>query len=884
MRRRRHALLVALSLGALLTTLAVGALHGSAELGQRTATDTRSPVSRNATPAPSGTPRPRAAQPVASVSAVAVAATADVVAVGLAKEQKLALLDPVAGKVTRTVDTGLAPVSLSLTPDRRMAWLLSNKPGDNAIAVVDLTSGERRDSRRLREGAGAAAIAFASDGSRAYVAQNGGNSSPPDPATIAFLSTSGGQIGQVEIGRQTRGVQIMRRLDALAVQPAATGDMLYVAAQASGVVFALDGGSGAVLDQIEVGGGPVALISDAPHQRLYALLDTVNQLVAIDTSSRAIVARLTLPATPVDGALATDGTVFVLGGGDDGQLWAIPSDLTRVSAQVPIGNRPSGLALSSSGEQLYVTSAANGGTLSTIATATLQVTLSTKLPGEPSGVLVGQRTARVPSPTPASKPTPSPTIVPTPTPLPEGAQPPENLPSGVVSETFLADASVPVAIAFAPDGRLFYNELHSGRIRVVHNGVLLDEPFYRFGVSGQPEAGLIGLTLDPDFAHNHYVYVFYTSVPGGGTESGGANGPNQVVRLTDVNSRGTDLTPIVPDLPSGPIHNAGTLRFGPDGKLYIALGDNDQGNNAQDLGSLAGKILRVNPDGSIPTDNPFAGQTGKQGAIWAYGLRNPYSFAFHPQGQQLLAIENGPGDNDELDTILKGANYGWPPTGYKYKPGIVDPIAVMNPPIGPTGSTFYMGSQVPEWTNDWFYCNYHHGQLRRVHLAPVTFDRIVFEEVVKQGCTLDVATGPDGALYFTDSKGIYRLRMPNEDALPAVRTAAASAEARPTDEPAAAGTRPEDRDVNVSMAEWKLAPSRTRVPAGKVRLTAENTGGVPHALRIVGGGLDVSTESFGGGQSRSLDIVLAEGTYQLVCPIPGHEQQGMKASVTVVAP
>jgi glucose/arabinose dehydrogenase len=327
-------------------------------------------------------------------------------------------------------------------------------------------------------------------------------------------------------------------------------------------------------------------------------------------------------------------------------------------------------------------------------------------------------------------------------------------------------------LAFAPDGRLFYNELQTGRIRVVQNGLLLPDPFYQFLVADQPEAGLIGLTLDPDFQHNHYVYAYFTSVAVDAKPAGGQSGPNEVVRLTDVDSKGIEPTSVLQDLPSGDIHNSGALRFGPDGKLYVALGDNDRGTNAQDLSTLAGKILRVNSDGTIPEDNPFVGQPGKQGAIWAYGLRNAYSFAFHPVGHQLLAVEDGPSSGDEVDLILRGANYGWPAsTGYKFKPGVTDPIAVMNPSIGPTGSTFYTGDQLADWKNDLFYCNQRQEQLRRVRLAPGSFDRVVFEEVVKQGCSYDVVTGPDGALYYSDAKGIYRIHRTGADALPAVSVA-----------------------------------------------------------------------------------------------------------------
>jgi plastocyanin len=201
--------------------------------------------------------------------------------------------------------------------------------------------------------------------------------------------------------------------------------------------------------------------------------------------------------------------------------------------------------------------------------------------------------------------------------------------------------------------------------------------------------------------------------------------------------------------------------------------------------------------------------------------------------------------------------------------------------------TFYTGNQVPEWKNDWFYCNYHQGQLRRVRLAPESRDRIVFEEIVKNGCSLNVATGPDGALYYSNPKGIFRLHGPDAtNLLPAVTEAAALA-ATPEPSPEStetlpAGTRAEDRDIGVTLTEWKVQPSRTRVPTGQLRFLAENTGATAHALRIVGNGIDVSTDSFESGQSGTINVVLPPGDYRLICPIPGHEQQGMSALLTVV--
>ena len=266
-----------------------------------------------------------------------------------------------------------------------------------------------------------------------------------------------------------------------------------------------------------------------------------------------------------------------------------------------------------------------------------------------------------------------------------------------------------------------------------------------------------------------------------------------------------------------------------------------------------------------------------------------FSFDFDPVSRHLLATENGPGDNDELDLVARGSNFGWPPSGYKYKPGVADPIAVMNPPIGPTGVSFYGADQIPEWQNDMFYCNYHQGQLRRVRLAPASRDRVVFEEIVKNGCSMDVRTGPDGALYYSSPKAIFRLHAADaRNLLPAVQASAAPAaiaqSAADATEVLPSGTRAEDRDIGVSLTEWTVGPSRAKVPTGQLRFLAENTGQTAHALRIAGNGIDVSTDNVAPGESSTVNVALPPGDYRLICPIPGHAQQGMTATLTVVGP
>jgi glucose/arabinose dehydrogenase len=699
---------------------------------------------------------------------------AEIVAVALAKDNRIALIDASTGNIVRTVDLSRPSGSLALAPDGRSAWVFGSHPGQSSVASFDALTGAKHEDLQFHQGDSPGAVTFSSDGTRAFVAMGPDPSSPLSPSTIAFASTSGREFGRITVGRQTKGVQIHRQIASLAISANSNGDVLYAAGQTSGVVWALDAGTGAVLSEIEVGGGPSSIVTDPARGRAYVLLDTLNQMVAIDTTTQAITNRLNLPSHAIAATVGPDGTVFIAGGDASGEVWVVEPSATDIRSRVAIGGRPVGLAISADGKALYVADSATTA-LTILSADTIQVTRTISLPSAPLSVVDARSSSSSPqltaAPAPAASQTPAPTpkLVSTPTPLPEGARLPDQLPAQAIAEPFVSGAEMPVALAFAPDGRLFYNELRTGKIRVVQNGTLLPDPFYQFLVADQPDSGLLGLALDPNFTDNHYVYAFFTSVPVDATNGGATRGPNEVLRLTDVNNKGTDLTPVLRDLPSGDIHSAGTIRFGPDGKLYVSLGDNDHGTYAQDLNTLPGKILRINPDGSIPADNPFVGDPAKQGAIWAFGLHHASSFAFHPVGHELLAVDSGRGGKDTIDLIVRGANYGPSAAGSQSKSGVNDPLAVLNPPIGPTGSTFYTGDQLPEWKNDWFYCNSEQGQLRRVRLAPGSFDRIVFEEVVKQGCSYDVVTGPDGALYYSDAKGIYRIRRSSADVLPAVK-------------------------------------------------------------------------------------------------------------------
>src|SRR4051794_13391414 len=232
------------------------------------------------------------------------------------------------------------------------------------------------------------------------------------------------------------------------------------------------------------------------------------------------------------------------------------------------------------------------------------------------------------------------------------------LPPGFQEVVVASGLSSPTAMQFAPDGRLFVAE-QGGRLRVIKNGALLSTPFVTVTVSSAGERGLLGVAFDPNFATNHFVYIYYTATS--------PSVHNRISRLTangDVAVAGSEVVLLELDnLSSATNHNGGALAFGADGKLYAAVGENANGANAQSTSNVLGKMLRINPDGTIPGDNPFFNATaGKNRAIWAMGLRNPFTFAFHPATGEMLINDVGQNTWEEIDEGRAGANYGWPDT------------------------------------------------------------------------------------------------------------------------------------------------------------------------------------------------------------------------------
>jgi glucose/arabinose dehydrogenase len=320
---------------------------------------------------------------------------------------------------------------------------------------------------------------------------------------------------------------------------------------------------------------------------------------------------------------------------------------------------------------------------------------------------------------------------------------------GTRVETFLSGLNFPVTLAFAPDGRLFFNELQTGNVRVVQGGTLVAQPFATLPVETSGERGLLGLALDPQYSVNRFVYVFYSD----------ANlGVNRVVRFTDTNNVGGSLTVLVDNLPSTSNHNGGNIGFGADGMLYVTLGDAGDPANSQNQNSVSGKILRYNPDGTIPATNPF----GAGNPAFNLGLRNSFDFAFHPQTGTIYASENGPNCDDEINRVVAGANYGWRPS---YPCGdtsasFVAPIIRFNPVIAPTGITFYTATTLPGFQGSLFLVDFNTGKVQRFVVNESNLGQVTqSEEVVNGGFgpLLDIVPGPDGLLYFSSTTAIHRI-------------------------------------------------------------------------------------------------------------------------------
>ncbi len=333
--------------------------------------------------------------------------------------------------------------------------------------------------------------------------------------------------------------------------------------------------------------------------------------------------------------------------------------------------------------------------------------------------------------------------------------PPGNQDLELELEVVAQNLDIPWAIAFLPEGKMIFTE-RGGKIKILEQGIVHEVQ----GVAHLGESGLQGIAVDPQFSLNGFVYVYYTY-------ANGAALLNRVSRFEVKNNSLQNETTIIEGIPGNVFHDGGRIKFGPDGKLYISTGDAGTTALSQDKDSLAGKILRLNPDGSIPLDNPFGN------AVYSMGHRNPQGFDWHPVSGKLFATEHGPSKYDEVNVIEKGKNYGWPDKLCKTEglnAEFTEAIVCFDEwTMAPSGASFYSGNKLP-LKNAFVYSGLRGEQLRalRFENGLVVSDEKILDGI---GRIREVVQGPDGWLYIasnnTDGRGtptpgddkIYRVKV-----------------------------------------------------------------------------------------------------------------------------
>ncbi len=326
----------------------------------------------------------------------------------------------------------------------------------------------------------------------------------------------------------------------------------------------------------------------------------------------------------------------------------------------------------------------------------------------------------------------------------------------------------PWSLAFLPNGDILVTE-RAGRLRIIRNGELSPS-----AVPGVPkvelggQGGLLDIALHPKFAENRLIYLSYVGAGEGGSGT-------EVARARLVGNELVDLERILEVRPKsvGGRHFGSRLLFGRDGYLYVTAGERADRNRAQDLGDLAGSIIRIEDDGSVPPDNPFVDRPGARPEIYTYGNRNPQALAMHPETGQIWETEHGPRGGDEVNLLVAGTNYGWPVIthGRSYsgakigegtaKAGMAQPVRHWGvPSISPSGMAFYTGREFPSWRGNMFL-----GALSGHALIWLVLDgeEIVHEERLLEALgerIRDVRQGPDDRLYLlTDSPKGALLRL-----------------------------------------------------------------------------------------------------------------------------
>lgn len=334
---------------------------------------------------------------------------------------------------------------------------------------------------------------------------------------------------------------------------------------------------------------------------------------------------------------------------------------------------------------------------------------------------------------------------------------------GVKIQVVAQNLEIPWALQFSPDGRIFFTE-RPGRVRVMTEGGTPVVYKDLTQVTHHGEGGLMGMALHPQFPTVPYVYLHYTM------RIGKDQSINRVSRFRDTGQTLAEEAIIIDNIPASQFHDGGALAFGPDGMLYVGTGDARTPGAAQQIESLAGKILRVGPDGQLPLDNPIPNSP-----VWAYGFRNVSGITWNPVTGEMWAASHGPTgefqnlyNRDAVYIVRKGGNHGWPlVVGTSPDPEIVSPVLYYpKSPVPPGGVMFYTGDRFKRWTNNLFLAS-----LKSEHIQRITVgedNRILGIERLwtkRFGRLRAIAQAPDGSIYFTTSNrdGRERRRFPGAD-------------------------------------------------------------------------------------------------------------------------
>ncbi|HEX5172136.1 MAG TPA: PQQ-dependent sugar dehydrogenase [Cyclobacteriaceae bacterium] len=341
-------------------------------------------------------------------------------------------------------------------------------------------------------------------------------------------------------------------------------------------------------------------------------------------------------------------------------------------------------------------------------------------------------------------------------------------PAGFSQTPVANNINNPTVMAFAPDGRIFICE-QAGKIHVVKDNVLLTTPFLQLTVNATGERGLIGIAIDPDFVTNQYIYLYYT-VPTAPIH-------NRISRFTangDVVASGSEVIILELDNLSGATnHNGGAMHFGKDGKLYVAIGENATPSNAQSLDTYHGKLLRINKDGSVPEGNPFTDGSEQKKRIWAYGLRNPYTFSVQPGTDRIFVNDVGQVTWEEINDATEGGkNFGWPAAeGMSTNPLYVNPVYTYQHGSGDgkgcaiTGGTFFNPLQTDYpgiYYGKYFFQDLCNGWINYIDYSSGSGVRSSFATAIP-GNSLSLTVGNDGNLYYLsrNNKALYKIIYSN---------------------------------------------------------------------------------------------------------------------------